>query len=156
MDYDVTVTHESGRHLAVKRFDARPEEMGAHMAGVFGAVAAHLERVGTPIAGPAVSCYTLGEDTFHVAAGFVVPGPFAPGDGVEPLQLPEVDVVTTTHLGPYDGLAAAYDAVKAGAREHGREVDEAAMMWEEYWSPPETPPEQTRTVVYWPLLPLAA
>jgi hypothetical protein len=26
-------------------------------------------------------------------------------------------------------------------------------MWEEYWSPPGTPPEQTRTVVCWPVVP---
>ena len=154
MSYDVTIGHEHGRHLAVSRFDARPEEMGAKQGQAFGKVAGYLGGIGVPIEGPAVSCYERGEDTFHVSSGFVVAGPIEDADGVEPLQLPDVDIATTTHVGPYEQLGQAYDALKEGVTAQGRQVDEAAMMWEEYLTGPEVPPEETTTVVHWPLLPV--
>jgi effector-binding domain-containing protein len=154
--YDVTLTHETGRHLAVVRYDARPEDMGRKAGEAFGTVAAYLARIGVPVAGPAVSCYDMADyagagDVFHVASGFVVEGPFEPGEGVEPIQLPEREVVTTTHIGPYEELGKAYDALKQGAAGQGRQAEEAGLMWEEYWSGPEVPPAETRTVVFWPV-----
>ena len=67
--------------------------------------------------------------------------------------LPDVDVVSTTHVGPYDTLGRAYDALKDGVVDLGRKVDESSVMWEEYLDGPQVPPEQTRTLVHWPLLP---
>ena len=57
----------------------------------------------------------MGEGAFHVSSGFFVEGAFEPGDGVEPMQLPEADVVTTTHIGPYEDLGKAYEALQEGA-----------------------------------------
>ena len=151
--YDVTFTRESGRRVAVVCYQARPEEIGAKAGEAFGRVAEHLARTGTPVTGPAVSCYTTGPETFDVASGFVVDGEVQPGDGVEQCQLPSCDIATTTHVGPYDELAKAYDALRAGVLAHGRRLVEDGIMWEEYWSPPGTPPEQTRTVVCWPVVP---
>lgn len=151
MTYDVTIDHESGRYLAVQAFDARPEEMAAKQGRAFGAVAAHLAAIQVPVQGAAVSCYEMGEGTFHVSSGFVVAGPIDSGDGVESLRLPEVDVATTTHVGPYEQLGRAYDALKEGAAARGRHVDETSMMWEEYLTGPDSPPEELTTVVHWPL-----
>jgi GyrI-like small molecule binding domain len=151
--YDVSTAHETGRHLAVSRFDATPEEMGQQQGAAFGRVASYLARIKVPVTGPAVSCYEMGEKVFHVASGFVVSAPFDGGDGVEPFPLPACEVATTTHIGPYDQLGHAYDALQEWARAHGRKVDESGLMWEEYWTGPETPPEQTRTAVFWPLVP---
>ena len=151
--YDVTFAHEPGRQLAVVRYDARPEDIGRKAGEAFGAVAGYLARIGVAVTGPAVTCYDMGDDVFHVASGFVVEGPFEPGEGVEPFQLPEGEVATTTHIGPYDQLGKAYDAVRESARAQGRDVEDAGMMWEEYWSGPEAPPEETRTVVFWPVKP---
>lgn len=153
MGYDITIEREPGRYLAVLRFDTTPQDLAGKMGAAFGTVAAHLARAGVPITGPAATCYEMDGDVFHVASGFFVDGPFEPGEGVEPLRLPEVDVATTTHVGPYDELGRAYDAIREGAPEHGRRVDESAAMWEEYLDGPQTPPAQRRTIVHWPLLP---
>lgn len=153
MGYEVNVGTESGRHLAVTRFDARPEvdDMGQKSGAAFGTVAGYLARIGVAVSGPAVSVYEMEGDLFHVAAGFLVEGSFEPGEGVEPLQLPVCEVATTVHMGPYDRLGQAYEALQKGAIAQGREVEESGIMWEEYWSGPEAPPEETRTVVLWPL-----
>jgi len=152
MSYHVTVDHEGGRHLAVSTFDAAPQDMGALQSQAFSKVAAHLGRVGVAIEGPAVSCYEMGNGTFHVSSGFVVAAPIEAGEGVVPLDLPAVDVVTTTHVGPYEKLGAAYDALMEGAEAQGREVDDS-RMWEEYLTGPEVPPDEMTTVVHWPLKP---
>jgi effector-binding domain-containing protein len=153
MSHEVKIATEQGRHLAVTRFDARPEDMGQKQGAAFGSVAGYLARIGVAVVGPAVSCYEMAEDVFHVASGFVVEGPFEPGEGVEPFQLPECEVATTVHIGPYDQLGQAYDALKAGAAAQGRKVEGSGIMWEEYWTGPEAPPEETRTVVFWPVVP---
>lgn len=151
--YDITFTHESGRRVAVVSYRARPEEIGAKAAEAFGAVAAHLARLGVPVTGPAVSCYTTGPQEFDVASGFVVGEDFAAGDGVEACSLPPCEVATTVHVGPYEELGKAYDALREGVAAQGRRLAEDGIMWEEYWSPPGTPADQTKTVVNWPVVP---
>jgi len=64
------------------------------------------------------------------------------------------EVATTTHLGSYEKVSEAYDAIAAAVALQGLALDETTM-WEEYWSPPGTPDEQTKTVVYCPLKPAA-
>jgi effector-binding domain-containing protein len=150
---DVTFAHETGRRLAVVHYEARREDIEAKAGGAFRKVAVHLARLGVPIAGPAVSVFEADENAFSVTSGFVVDTDVEPGDGVEPFRLPEVEVATTTHVGPYEELDKAYDALGRGAAAHGRRVDDTGPMWEEYWSGPETPPAEMRTVVFRPLVP---
>ena len=45
MTYEITRLKEPVRYLAVTRFSARPDEIGAHIGGAFGTVAAHLGRL---------------------------------------------------------------------------------------------------------------
>jgi len=151
--YEVTYAHEPGRQLAVVSYEARPEDIGRKAGEAFGTVAAYLARIGVAVTGPAVSCYTMGPEVFQVASGFVVDGAFEPGEGVEPYRLPEGEVATTTHLGAYDQLGKAYDALRDGVVAQGRRLVEKGLMWEEYWSGPEAPPEETRTVIFWPVEP---
>jgi effector-binding domain-containing protein len=157
MGYDVRIDREGGRHLAVRSFEAAPEEMGQHQPAAFGAVAGYLARMGIPITGPPVSRYERADGgRFRVSSGFVVEGDFAAGDGVEHQQLPECEVGTTVHVGPYEKLGEAYDALRQGVQEARREVDESGAMWEEYITGPDTPPDQARTVVSWPVRAAAA
>jgi hypothetical protein len=153
MAYDISIGQESGRYLAVRRYDAEPTQLGEAMGAAFGAVAGHLRGIGVPVTGPAVSCYQMDGNLFHVASGFMVDGPFEAGNGVEPLQLPAGEVLSTLHVGPYESLGRAYDAIQEWAQTHGRPVDPSSMMWEEYLDGPQTPPQQTRTLVHWPLPP---
>ena len=151
MTYEITRLKEPVRYLAVTRFSARPDEIGAHIGGAFGTVAAHLGRLGITPLGGAVACYRMGDPTFEVRAGFEVDQPVDPAGPIESWVLPAGDSLTTVHLGPYDELPKAYEALEARARELGVTLD-PATMWEEYLTGPEVPPEQTRTVIHWPLV----
>ena len=153
MDYQLQIIQEPGRNLAVTRFKAEISQIGEQMGAAFGAVMAYLGEHGVEVTGPAIAYYDMEPDGFTVSAGFVVTEQIS-GDGtVAPLRLPVTEVATTTHVGSYEDLPKAYDALKRGVRDLGREADDAAM-WEEYWSPPEAPPEETRTIIFWPLKPL--
>jgi effector-binding domain-containing protein len=140
--------------LAVTMNQGTAADIGPIVSFAFGTVAEYLERIGRHPLGPAVARYTMREDgCFDLAAGFPVDD-VVPGNGVvEPLTLPAAEVATTTFLGAYDDLPLAYDRLRTGVAELGRRLDESGPMWEEYWSEPTAAPEETRTEIFWPLLP---
>ena len=152
MDYEIELKALQLQHLAVVRFHASEAEMAQQMGAAFGAVIEYLTRNGLQPQGPAVAVYTEPFGTvFDVAAGFVVAAPIT-GDGhVVPDELPAGEAAVTMHVGPYEGLSDAYQAVQAWIEREAREP--AGKTWEEYLDGPETPPEQTRTVLYRPLKP---
>lgn len=152
MPYEVELKQVPRRNLAAVKFHATIAELPQQMGTAFGAVIAYLGNIDRKPAGPAVSLYTpTAEDEFDVEAGFVVAAPVM-GDGhVVPAELPASEVATTTHVGPYEGLPGAYEAIQAWIRTQGREPGD--QMWEEYFSGPEAPPEQIRTGIYWLLKP---
>ncbi|HET6951761.1 MAG TPA: GyrI-like domain-containing protein [Acidimicrobiales bacterium] len=156
MDHAIDLVTVPSRTVAVSRFHVAGEELGTigdRIGAVFGAVFAHLERSGASPEGPAIACYERAGDGFDVSAGFPVAEPIEPAGDVAPAVVGGCEVVHTTHLGPYDQLPAAYEALRRGAAERGRALAEDAPMWEEYWSGPDEPPASTRTEVFWPVVP---
>lgn len=156
MDYQISTTREPGRNLAVSSFDATPDQIPERIGAAFGAVMASLQRRGLTASGPAVAFYEMSPDepgvvSFRVSAGFFVPEPVAPDGDVRPLRLPEREMLTTVHVGAYTDLPAAYQALQKHAAEEGLTLAQD-VMWEEYLTPPETPPDRHRTVVAWPLV----
>jgi effector-binding domain-containing protein len=155
MTYDVRITTEPERHLAAVRTSTTFADIPNFMGPAFERVAAHLGPLGLLGDGPAAARYTemdAASGRVTVSAGFVVPEPIEGEGDVVPDVLPAAEVATATHLGSYEKVSEAYDAIAAAMALHGRELDESTM-WEEYWSPPGTPDDQTKTVVYCPLKP---
>lgn len=152
MLYEIREQQEPDRHLAVTRFSASPDRIGARMGPAFGAVYAYVGRHGLQPVGAPVGCYEMGSGTtFEVLAGCVVEVPIEAEGDIEPYVLRGGPALTTVHAGPYDDLPKAYEALEAHAREFGLELD-MSTMWEEYLTGPEVPPEQMRTVIHWPLV----
>ena len=52
-------------------------------------------------------------------------------------------------MGPYDSIVNTYNAMTEAMKAQG--FVGARDMWEVYYSPPETPPEQIKTEVIWPV-----
>jgi effector-binding domain-containing protein len=151
MSYEIRERQEPDRHLAVVRFSASPDQIGTRMGQAFGAVYQYLGRHGLEPQGPPVGCYEMGGGpAFGVRAGCVVAAPIDAEGDVEPYFLSGGTTLVTEHVGPYVELSKAYEALEVHAREHGQELD-GGVMWEEYLTGPEVPPEQMRTVVHWPL-----
>ncbi len=148
MAYRIEMKKQARRDIAVVKFSASEAEIAHRIGAAFGAVHAYLSHAGVPIQGPAVARYKPGPQRFEVEAGFVVPSPVQGDGNVVAAQLPECEAAVTTHIGPYSELPSAYSAIQSWFEANGREPSE--IMWEEYWTGPETPPEQTRTDIVWP------
>jgi effector-binding domain-containing protein len=58
-------------------------------------------------------------------------------------------LASVMHVGPYDQLGAAYEALTQWVTQHGFEA--TGVAYELYYSGPETPPEEIRTEIVFPL-----
>ncbi|MCX6395471.1 MAG: GyrI-like domain-containing protein [Propionibacteriales bacterium] len=151
--HDVDIVNVPGLTTAVRRFRISAEDIGSigNQVGIaLAEVMTELTTAGVSPSGPPLASYEMTAQGFDVSAGFPVP-PGADVPGVEIMAIGSTEAAHTTHVGPYGDLPAAYQDLLAGARARGRSVDSHGPMWEEYWSAPETPAEQTRTEIYWPI-----
>lgn len=154
MAYTVDFCTPATYTAAVTRFHVDLDDMelmGGKVSDAFAAVTAALSRAGATAKAPAIASYTKSGAGFDVAAGFPFDGDFEPAEPVALLEVGGCLVAHIRHVGPYDRPAAAYEALREGARGQGRPLDDGSPPWEEYWTGPETPPEQTRTDIYWPV-----
>ena len=152
MAYEIEIKELPAQPAVVVRFTAHVSEMGEPLGRAFGATMQHIEATGAGIAGPPFAYYEqLGNGHFDVRAGFPVQTS-VPGAGeVEAFEVTAGLVATTRHVGSYSKLSEAYEALGRHAVAAGYDVDEQGPSWEQYLSPPETPPEQTQTLVYMPV-----
>jgi len=72
-----------------------------------------------------------------------------PPAGWQMQELPASTFVTLLHVGPYDTIGAAYDSLTAWIGAHDLAI--AGPPREVYLSEPETPPEQIRTILEFPV-----
>lgn len=154
MPHTIDIVRAPARTAAVLRFHVRHDELatiGERMERAFAAVMTDLGEAHVIPNGPAVAVYEPTRDGFDVATGFYVAHDFVPPPGLERLDLDAVDAVHTTHVGSYSGLTAAYADVQEQAARVGRPVAWGQPVWEEYWSEPGTPEDETRTEIYWPV-----
>jgi effector-binding domain-containing protein len=138
--YDVHPRTRSDQPTAVVEATLSVPEIGPWLGKTYHAVAELMASQGIRPAGPPYARYhMLGEDRFQVEAGFPVSKAVAPDGEVRPSTLPGGPVAETTHIGPYDAMQPAYEAIAAWIREHGGEP--VGDPWEIYFSDPVQQPD---------------
>ena len=156
MSYTIDLIPASHRTLAVTNFHIGYSEMntmGERISNAFETVSSHLSAIGTAPMGPAVASYKQLPDGFDVSAGFPVSDKFKSNKVVKRMDVGGCEVAHTIHMGSYDKLSAAYEAIREEAKIKGKHLSEALPMWEEYWSDPSTATDKTKTEIYWPVEP---
>jgi hypothetical protein len=132
MTYTITFADLQAQPLAVVDLEVDGLQALQQLLGpAFEEAAAAAAQQGLTLAGPPVAHYlpsTAGP--WRVAAGFPVTDVVRRDGRVRSATGPSGRVVITTHTGPYDGLADAYDAVRDHALEDGYECDPG--WWERY------------------------
>ena len=111
----------------------------------------------TPTGMPSTVYYTVPPDVPLEEAVWEIWSPVAPGasetppdsEGLGVKSVEAATVASTIHTGPYEAIGAVYEALMAWIPEHGYEIVGAPR--ELYFSPPETPPEETVTEVQIPI-----
>lgn len=152
MTYEITQRNEPERHLAVTRFRATRDEIGTKVGAAFGTVFGYLGSHGIEPFGPPMAYYAMDDGAFDVRVGCVVGAPIGDAGVLEAFDVPATTTLSTVHVGTYDELPRAYDALEARAGELGLQLD-PMHMWEEYLTGTEVPPDKQRTVIHWPLSP---
>lgn len=147
MQYDIRVENLQRQDTASVHTTCTTDEIAEPLSAIFSEVMAHIAASGVHPTGGAFGRYVPEQDGFQVEAGFTVSAPIPAAGRVVPGELPGGEAATCLHIGPYDEVAAAYEAIDSWLREHHREA--SAPPWELYLTGPEVQPPQTK--VFFPL-----
>ena len=149
--YEIQVRALDEQPVAVCAATLAVAAIGPWLSQVYGTVAGVLGAQGAGPAGPPFARYhPLGDDRFRVEAGFPVSAPIEAAGEVTAATLPGGPAAFTVHIGPYEDMKPAYDALDAWIRDHGGEP--RGDPWEVYFSDPvaEPDPSTWRTEIYAP------
>ena len=128
------------------------EDIPDFMSDALSLVATALREAGMAPAGPPFARYfAVGPDGLDMAAGFPVAEPFPEAGVVHPGELPAGLAAVATHGGPYQGLEAAWNALREWAGALGRPLGDDP--WEVYLIGPGSGVDEAawRTELVWPL-----
>lgn len=152
--YQVRTETLTEARTAVVRGSVDVADLGPWVAQSLALVAAHLAAEGTAPSGPPFGRYhRLARGRFEAEVGFPVTDRVPGGDGFVASNLPSCSAALTWHVGPYEGVAAAYEALGRWIADHdGVPVGDA---WEVYETDParERDPAKLRTRVIQPYRP---
>lgn len=146
MPYEVHIEDRRQQPAAVLRGHVRESEIAPFLSRAFGAVGAAMAAQQLAPAGPPFGVYRIENGEFDVAAGFPASGIVHQQDSVEPITLPGGTVAVTTHVGSYNTIGDAYQALMAWVTDQGYVA--AGDPWESYLDGPEV--ANPRTVVCLP------
>lgn len=138
--------------VAVVRSLVAPEDVPDFMSDALSLVANGLHEAGLAPAGPPFARYfAAGPEGLDIAAGFPVAEPFLGAEVVHPAELPAGPAAVATHVGGYEGLEAAWHALREQARAAGHPLGDDP--WEVYFIGPGSGVDEAewRTELVWPL-----
>jgi effector-binding domain-containing protein len=149
---EVVLREREAAPVVSKRFPVRLSEIGGALGTAFGEVYAHLGARRIAGDGPPFVIYhevPVADDPFDIEVCAPVVHTVDPPMGWQAQQLPAGTFATLLHVGPYDTVAGAYDAMVSWIGAHDLAV--AGPPREVYLSPPDTPPDQIRTIIEFPV-----
>jgi len=152
--YEIESRNLAEQDTAVEYTTLAVTEIGPWLGKAFGEVASYLARKGAGPAGmPFARYHPTSDNRFDVEAGFPASTPTGGEGEVEPSDLPGGLAAVTVHIGPYDAMEPAYEALRTWVQTHGGEP--VGDAWEVYLSDPNADPDPStwRTEVVQPYKP---
>lgn len=105
----------------------------------YGDIMAYLGELGDYPAGmPYAAYFNLDKNALDIEAGFPVAKSFEGREGIKPGIIPAGKYVSTLHVGSYDSVKAAYDALVQWAKDNGFEP--SGIVYEYYLNDPSSDP----------------
>lgn len=131
------------------------EHIGTWLADAYRSIGDHAAKTGARFTGPPFASFKPLDTElleFEIEAGFPVVAATPGGGDVVSSTLPGGTAATTLHVGPYELLGRAHEAVDCWVAEHG--VARDTPCWEVYYSDPMSEPDATqwRTEIVQPYL----
>lgn len=140
------------QRVASIRVRCKPAEISATLAVLLPEVMAHLTATGARIAGaPFTRYHAIAAGEIDLEAGIPVQQPIGEKGRVVNATLPAGQTATVWHVGPYEGLAAAHEALQAWVTAQEKRADGAP--YEIYWTDPGMVPDPAkwRTQLFQPV-----
>ena len=134
------------------RATTTPEELGRVLGEILPEVWGYLRDQGTQPAGPPFARYhEYRQDRVELEAGLPVAEPVTGEGRISAGTLPGGKVAATWHVGPYDTLSTAYEALEAWIGDQDRKP--VGAPWEVYWTDPGETSDSSewKTEVLWPI-----
>lgn len=129
--------------VASVRVKIAPTAISSELAVLLPEVHQHLTAIGAKMAGPPFTRYHAMSDTeIDLEAGIPVQEPIEPKGRIQNSELPAGRTVTVWHVGPYDGLRKAHEAMGAWIEQQKLKV--RGGCWEVYWTDPGMVPDPAK------------
>lgn len=152
MPYEIEEKTIEAQPIVSIRTQCRVAEVGPILKEILPEVFVYLDERGAKPCGPPFTRYHSFDGTnCDIEAGFPV-AESQEGEGrVKSGELPGGRVVSTVHIGPYEDLPKAHDALDEWLREHGKKS--RGPQWESYKTDPgqEPDPHKRQTELIWPI-----
>lgn len=154
--YEVTIRQLAPRPTAVIRTTTEPAALAQAFDEILPATWQAAQAAGrTPTGPPFGRYFAFSEAEVDLEAGIPLDAPIVPAGRVVASELPGGEAACLVHVGPYETLIAAHEALEQWMQEHGRQA--AGPVWESYVTDPGSEPDssQWRTELLLPLVPAA-
>jgi DNA-binding transcriptional MerR regulator/DNA gyrase inhibitor GyrI len=156
MEYEIHLRDSQPQTAASIRSRVPWAELGNLIPGALGEIASGALGQGRRLAGPPFAITHTTDDPavaaeIDIEVGFPVDRPVEPVGRVTPIEIPGGPLATTMHVGPYEAIGPAYQALGKWVQEHGHEA--TGPCREIYLVGPEEghDPGTFRTEVVWPI-----
>ena len=152
MAYEIVLKEIEPQAMVSIRTSCKVGEIGPVLAEILPEVFYYLDKRGVRPCGPPFTRYHSYDGTkCEIEAGMPVAEP-QPGEGrITAGELPGGTVAATVHVGPYEELPGAHDALDAWLKENGKKS--RGPQWESYITDPgkEPDPHKRQTELLWPV-----
>ena len=150
LSYTCEIKDQPERPTLSIRTRAAVQDLPQLFGQTYGALMQYLGEMGEqPASEPFAAYYNLDMQNLDVEIGFPVARRLPDRGNIKSGALPAGQFASTMHIGPYDTLGLAYEALTQYMKACGYEP--TGVAYEFYFSGPETPPEEIRTQIMYPL-----
>ncbi len=148
MAYQIELLRSEPVYTAVIRDRVRPRDLAQFIPAACGEVWSFVRSAGLPRPGRHLALYSDAQGSVEV--GVEVSGPLVGNGRVHCSRLPAGPVATTLHLGPYQLLRDAHEAIRQWCDERNHRCSgvswELYGHWQDSWN---TDPSKIRTDVFY-------
>jgi effector-binding domain-containing protein len=137
------IVEREAQPVASVRVKCKRADMTATLTVIFPEVMEHLNATGAKVTGPPFTRYHgVNGDELDLEAGLPITKPIAEGGRVKNGELPGGKTVVGWHVGPYEKLGAAHEALKAHV--DASQLKARGGSWEVYWTDPGVVPDSSK------------
>ncbi len=150
MTYQCELKQQSAQPALTIRTRAAVQDLPQVFGRVYGAIIQYLGELGEQPAGmPFAAYYNMDMQNLDLEIGFPVARKLASKGEIQLSEFPGGKLASTVHIGPYDQVGPAYDTLMQWVAAQGYQA--TGVAYEVYYSGPETPPQEIKTEIVFPL-----